>query len=455
MENKERKYQQYGKFEDLLVKIEDEIQNGMRALERDKQDLFYEMRIDTEKTKNNVMTGENRSVFARKVRELIENSERSASNRDGEFSKEIMKKLVGVLKENVPGENYENVDMKDFILIAEQMENKLQKELEEKEKANDGGFGGRVENGHFKKIKRDFDRHVGGVLTREEMREVRLYVERMYDYILQLGERERTVREVTITSVVQEFDDFIKQQRDREQMKEAQSPAVGDNNGKQNQISPELNEALNNAPDPLGGANNTTSTQISQETIDALNNAPDPLNGITTPKSTVATETLNYEMSPFDYENQNPKGDGSGLDELAGNAFEGAPVVNLDDETMETIAPPPVQQPAVENSTKETMEGIAPKKEEKDEEPQVIERDGCKYVVSKEAVYGDNGELITPGELRTLGACSPEELKKGHVVLNQGTYNMVLTLDEYTEMIRAIDVSHTKPHNIGTGEMDK
>lgn len=104
--------------------------------------------------------------------------------------------------------------------------------------------------------------------------------------------------------------------------------------------------------------------------------------------------------------------------------------------------------------TEETMESITPQNLEESQEPKIIERDGKQYVVTQEAVYGENGELITPGELRTIGASTPEELKKGHVVLNKGTYNIFLTLDEYAEMLKTLDFNKNNTHKREDNEVN-
>lgn len=82
----------------------------------------------------------------------------------------------------------------------------------------------------------------------------------------------------------------------------------------------------------------------------------------------------------------------------------------------------------------------------------IVEKDGQKYAVTKEAEYDEYGHLIVSGEIRTLEACNPKKLQKGFVSLNQGTYNMVLTLDEYKEMVIAMDHQQKHSHN---REMDK
>lgn len=163
-----------------------------------------------------------------------------------------------------------------------------------------------------------------------------------------------------------------------------------------------------------------------------------------------------HEVNPF------------GEPELAPEIMEAlanAPIVDLDDkspfdfadtpqvqeETMDSIA----QNNSVQIPDIETMENIAPHEVEEPNEPQIIERDGKKYVITKDAEYDEAGQLVAQGELRTLGACNPEEMQKGQVVINNGTFNMILTLDEYKEMVLAMDHLQSKPQNRKLEEMDK
>lgn len=84
-------------------------------------------------------------------------------------------------------------------------------------------------------------------------------------------------------------------------------------------------------------------------------------------------------------------------------------------------------------------------KETEKDDTRIIEREGQKYIVAKEAVYDEQNQLVEPGELRTLGACSKENMKQGHVVINKGTYNMVLTLDEFVRLNeREKDTQHNR-----------
>lgn len=82
----------------------------------------------------------------------------------------------------------------------------------------------------------------------------------------------------------------------------------------------------------------------------------------------------------------------------------------------------------------------------KEAEPKIIEKDGKSYAVTKEAVYNEQNQLIEPGEIRTIGATKEESMKQGHVVIKNGTYNMILTLEEYAEVVIAKNKEKTTQH---------
>ena len=122
------------------------------------------------------------------------------------------------------------------------------------------------------------------------------------------------------------------------------------------------------------------------------------------------------------------------------------------EESMEDIA-----TDSAENSIEEEkMESIVPQNmEEEKKEPQIIERDGKKYVIVRDTKYDENGNLLAQGELRTLDACNPAKLQQGFVSLNKGTYNVVLTPDEYKDVILAMEHSQSKSYDRKAGEMNK
>lgn len=119
--------------------------------------------------------------------------------------------------------------------------------------------------------------------------------------------------------------------------------------------------------------------------------------------------------SPFDFEDDT-------MESIASNTE----AQSRDVETMESVASHNIETQSLDE---QTMEAVAPR---------VVERDGQKYVVTKEAEYDDQGKLIQPGEIRTMEAIAS---KTGYVVLPDvsGTFNRVLTPEQFIEYTKNID----------------
>lgn len=97
-------------------------------------------------------------------------------------------------------------------------------------------------------------------------------------------------------------------------------------------------------------------------------------------------------------------------------------------------------------STEDAFENPFEDEKNEEQDSRIIERDGQKYIVTKDAVYDEQNQLVEPGELRTIGASEKENIEQGHVVINKGTYNMVLTLDEYAEFLKSKDKERITNH---------
>ncbi len=134
------------------------------------------------------------------------------------------------------------------------------------------------------------------------------------------------------------------------------------------------------------------------------------------------------------------------------NPFEEEPFLEIETSSIEQLENFENDEILEANPFEESVQEESSLDEEKSEKEKakIIERDGQKYIVTKDAVYDEQNQLVEPGELRTIGAAEKENMEQGHVVINKGTYNMVLTLDEYAEFIKTKDRTRDTEHKKDT-----
>lgn len=397
MRSDERKYADLGKFEVVFTMLEEELGKCIERTSNNKGSAYDYIRRVLMRMDEEVPRGGNYRNFLSEVERTVRVSRADSEERDRTFFSGIMEKLKEELQTAVPNGDYESVDAKKIMEIAQQLLATIEKELKEKEKA-EVSYGVKAPNGYFKKLQDEFEQNARRMLTMEEREEVAGYVRRMRGEAEELEVAENQGTETTLTNLTKLLDEFIAQQRQVEEY---------GNLGASNKIDPKndkitMDTLLNNAQNPFDFDSYVVPNKMSTELEEALANAP--------------KVDLDY-VAP-------------GSNDMA----------------MEDISA---------SGRADDLTARATEEMDKNGDLRIIERDGQKYVITKDAVYDEQGQLVEPGEIRTIEAMDP---KTGYVVLpdESGTFNRVLTPEQFLEYHRTKTISRDNPeHNPKTniGEM--